>query len=528
MAQRPHPASLNLAERALAALSPKWGFRRLQHKTALALAGGYHGASLGRAALRGWKPPAGEADDDSLTDLPTLRARARDLVRNAPLAAGAVNTMVSNVVGTGLTLQARIDAAFLGLTDDEAARWQTIAEREFRLWADSPDCDTTRTQDFYGLQALAFRSALESGDVFAITPEIDRDGPYALTVQLVEADRVCNPNFRSDGDTLRAGVELSPMGEALAYHICNRHPASLVNRQGLQWTRVAARGGGGRLNCIHLFERRRPGQTRGVPVLAPVIEPLKQLGRYTDAELQAAVISGAFAVFVKMDPNAFSEIFEDQAQQNYLKNATAWDGSLTTHTLEGPGKAINLLPGEDISSANPGRPNSEFDPFVQAIIRQVGVALEIPFEVLIKHFTASYSAARAALLDAWRFFRGRRDWLASYFCAPLYRLWLDEAVALGRLSAPGYFADPMIRKAYAGAVWVGDGPGSIDPQREVEAARGRVELGISTLAAESILHDGGDWETKHRQRVREEQARARDGLAAPTPTQVPDRTQEDA
>ncbi len=43
----------------------------------------------------------------------------------------------------------------------------------------------------------------------------------------------------------------------------------------------------------------RPGQRRGVPVLAPVIEALKQLGRYTDAELVAAVVSGLFTVFVK-------------------------------------------------------------------------------------------------------------------------------------------------------------------------------------------------------------------------------------
>jgi lambda family phage portal protein len=509
---------LNPLERVVAALAPKWGFRRLRDKTALALAGGYHGASLSRAAMRGWKPANGEADDVSLSDLPALRANARDLVRNAPLACGAINTMVTNVVGTGLSLQPAIDAAYLGLSDDQAVAWQETAKREFRLWCESPDCDTTRAQDFYGLQSLAFRSALESGDVFALTPEIPRDGPYHLTVQLIEADRVCNPNWKTDTETLRGGVELSGLGEAVAVHIANHHPQATVNRKAMVWERRPVRGAGGRLNVIHLFERRRPGQTRGIPVLAPVIEPLKQLGRYTDAELQAAVVSGAFAVFLKMDPDAFAEIFDNDGQGNYLKSATSWDGSLDRlNSLDGPGKAVNLLPGESVESVNPGRPNAEFDPFVQAIIRQVGVALEVPFEVLIKHFTASYSAARAALLDAWRFFRGRRDWMATHFCAPLYRLWMDEAVAIGRLPAPGYFADPLVRKAYQGAVWIGDGPGSIDPQREVEAARARVELGISTRSAESILHDGVDWEVKHRQLVKEEAARKSDGLRADDP-----------
>lgn len=528
------PVTLNPIERAVASVAPKWGFRRLRDKTALALAEGYHGASLSRAALRGWKPARGEADDVSLADLPALRTNARDLVRNAPLAGGAINTMVTNVVGTGLSLQPALDADFLGLSEDAAAAWQETAKREFRLWCESTDCDASRVQDFYGLQSLAFRSALESGDVFALTPEIDRGGPYQLAIQLIEADRVCNPGWKTDSDGLRAGVEITALGEPVAVHVCNRHPDSFgVRAHPAQWERRPMRGAGGRVNVIHLFDRRRPGQTRGIPVLAPVIEPLKQLGRYTDAELQAAVVSGAFSVFLKMDPEAFEDLFDDGGQSNYLASSASWDGTLgASSTMDGPGKAVNLLPGEDVVSVNPGRPNSEFDPFVQAIVRQVGVALEVPFEVLIKHFTASYSAARAALLDAWRFFRGRRDWLATNFCAPIYRLWMDEAVATGRLYAPGYFADPLLRKAWQSAVWIGDGPGSIDPQKEVDAARARVELGISTRAAESILHDGVDWEVKHRQLVKEEAARKDDGLgAAPAPAaphEPPARQQDDA
>lgn len=521
---RPVPAQLNTAEKLIAQFSPKWGFRRLQHKTALALAGGYSGASRTRAALRNWKPGAASADDDSISDLAELRARSRDLVRNAPLASGAINTMVTNVVGTGLSLQSRIDGDLLGMDEVQSDAWQRRAEREFRLWCESTDCDVTRTQDFYGLQSLAFRAALESGDVFALTPSIERVGsPYSLAVQLIESDRVCNKTGTFDSATMVQGVELDGHGAPVRYHIASRHPLGLRGgAKKMEWTEVDAFGSRtGRRNVIHLFDRKRPGQTRGIPVLAPVIEPLKQLGRYTEAELQAAVISGSFAVFLRMDPDAFNDLFTDDQRTSYVNGASGWDGSVDSSTLDGPGKAINLLPGEEPVPVNPGRPNSEFDPFVQAIVRQIGVALELPFEVLIKHFTASYSAARAALLDAWRFFRGRRDWLASRFCQPIYELWLEEAIATGRISAPGFFADAAVRKAYCGAVWVGDGPGSIDPMKEVNAAKERVALGISTRAAESILHDGGDWEIKHRQLVKEQKAREADGLsveiAAPDP-----------
>ena len=91
---------------------------------------------------------------------------------------------------------------------------------------------------------------------------------------------------------------------------------------------------------------------------------------------------------------------------------------------------------------------------------------------------------------------------------------MEEAIALGRIVAPGFFFDPLVRYAWLGCQWVGDGPGSIDPLKEVSAARERVALAISTLAEETMLHDGGDWELKHAQRVKEEKLRKEGGLAA--------------
>ena len=121
----------------------------------------------------------------------------------------------------------------------------------------------------------------------------------------------------------------------------------------------------------------------------------------------------------------------------------------------------------------------------ETLLRQVGVALELPFELLVKHFTASYSAARAALLDAWRFFRTRRDFMATYFCQPIYTAWMEEAVAIGRVDAPGFFDDPMLRRAYLGAEWMGDGPGSINPKDEAQAIKTRLDT-IDRLNAYSV------------------------------------------
>jgi capsid protein len=75
-----------------------------------------------------------------------------------------------------------------------------------------------------------------------------------------------------------------------------------------------------------------------------------------------------------------------------------------------------------------------------------------------------------------------------------------------------------VRAAWCSAQWVGDGPGSIDPEKEARAAAERWQLGITTLQTESLLHDGVDWETKHAQQTRELQARQAAGL--PTPGQA--------
>lgn len=516
---------INLLDQAIAYVAPQFAAKRLQARMTLALAGGYNGASFGRPGLAGWAPRASDANSAANYELGTLRGRTRDLSRNSPLATGAINTMVTNVVGTGISLQPCPDAEALGLSDEEAQAWADATLREYKLWAESTACDVTRTQNIYGLQALVFRSALDSGDVFTLLPSVKRAGqPYKLALQIIEADRVCNPDFVQDDLKISAGIEVDEYGAPVAYQICRQHPGALIRRGDFKWDRVTAYGSSsGRRNILHLFDRKRPGQTRGVPILAPVIEPLKQLQRYTDAELQAAVISGMFAIFVKMDPEAFQDMFDQDGKAAYLKSSMGWDGTVNGSSLDGAGKAINLLPGESVESSNPGRPNAMFDPFVQAIIRQIGVALELPFEVLIKHFTASYSAARAALLDAWKLFRGRRDWLATNFCQPVYETWLEEAVAIGRVHAPGFFADPAIRRAWAAAMWIGDGPGSIDPAKEVTAAKERIALGISTRAAESILHDGVDWRVKHKQLVEEEERRREDGLAAsPAATAMPE------
>lgn len=492
------PVPLNLLDKVITYFHPKAGARRQAARGMLALSGGYTGAKIARASLANWTPGGGSPQTDIIGDLPMLRNRTRDVVRNAPVATGAVGNAVSAIVGTGMSCNPAINHAVLAITEDEATAWNTDTRQRFEVWAESLRCDLSERQDFYGLQDLALRSAFESGDAWVLTPIVAASRGSRLALQVIEADRVCNPIGRQNSDTLQDGVELDAATlRSVAIHVAKRHPGDL--RLGSNtWERIEVRGAKtDRRNVLQVWKQLRPAQVRGVPWLAPILEPLKQLTRWTDNELAAAVTSSLFTLFVKMDPDAFSDLFEPDAQQGLVERTQKWSGDMENS------KAVNLLPGEEVQTAAMNRPNPEFDPFWTAMVRQIGMAIQVPYEVLVMHFQSSYSAARGALLMAWRFYRERRDLLAKQMCQPVYELWLANEVSEGRIAAPGFFANDFIKAAWCKATWTGDGPGSIDPQKEADAAEKRVTLGISTLQAESVLHDGVDWETKNRQRARE-------------------------
>lgn len=508
-------------DRIVSYFNPVAGRNRLQARLQMAVVGGYTGARRDRKQTKNWATTDSDADSVILPDLPTLRDRSRDLERNSPLAGGSIATKTTNIVGTGLKPRAAIDRDILkGLTEEQADAWERAAVREFLLAVGSDDWDVEKHHNFFASQDLVFRSVLSAGDILVNLPRIKRPGnPYSIRGNFIEADRICNENFQSDTETLVAGVEKDIYGAPVQYHVAKFHPGSRLAKK-REWTKLKAYDSFGRPLALHVYRKRRPGQTRGVPDLAAVVEMLKSFGDYTDSELHAAVVASLFTVFVKSrNPE---EVLVDQETKD--KRIDTGDMAL------GSGSVIGLYPDEDITIANPGRPNAAAESFLRTMAEQIGVALELPYELLMKHFTASYSAARAALLEAWRFFMTQRTWLAGKYCQPIWDAVITEAVALGRLPAPGFFSDPLIRQAYLGCEWVGDAMGHIDEGKAVKAATERVTNGFSTLADETTKLTGGDWERNHRQQVKEKKARDKDGLtpletlpaAAPRPVIPPE------
>lgn len=475
---------------------------------------GEAGASWRKKAVKGFNAPSGSPHEDIDFNNYTLRQRARMLYMAAPIATSAIKTNRTNVVGVGLRLKSRINREVLGLSPEQAEAWQKQTEREFALWAENKRaCDATGMNNFYGLQQLALISWLLSGDCIGVLKQykVDRLLPYSLRVHLIESDRIATPgnygtgtsvNYTTgknpdNGNTIYDGVEVDSNGAVVAYHVRSSYPFE-VGAPTTTWARVLAyQEHTGLPNVVHVVECERPDQYRGVSYLAQVIEPLLQLRRYTESELMAAVIESFFTAFIK------TEAPTDENPFNQVETDPPGEPSGPNEYSMGPGQVNVMEPGEDVVFADPKRPAGGFDAFVTAICSQIGAALEIPADLLLKKFNASYSASRAALLEAWKAFKMRREWLADDFCRPIYEVWMSEAVARGRIYAPGFFDNPAIHAAYLGSEWLGPSQGQLDPTKEITAEILACSEGFSTHEQSTIRLNGGQWDANVEQLLRE-------------------------
>ena len=468
---------------------------------------GNYGANLTKNSLVGWLFHGGDADQDIGQNVQVLRERSRDAFMGIPLAAGAVETFDTNVIGEGLYPAPNVDGDALGLDEFETADLNKELADKFEWWACDPrECDYEAKHSFYTLQSVAFQSMLLSGDCPVLFPLKARPGAlFELKLRILEADRVVNPALVKPTQNIFSGVELNSEGELVAYHIGKTHPLST------SIARLAPPVDGtvrvepfgqltGRRNMVLLIRPERPEQRRGVPILSVCLEILKQMGRYVDATVVGAVIQSYFTAFITAefpDPTIFENLLTDEQKKEVL-NFNPYNVQL------GPGVVNFMRPGHAVNFATPTQPQATFGEFTISVAKFIGAALGIPYEVLLKQYNASYSASRAALLDFWRRVRKYRALMVDQFCQPSYEEWLTDAIGLGRIERfPGGWDDPYIRRAMLRCIWTGSSAGSLDPQKEVAAADQKVKCGFSTVERESAELNGSNYRDNIRQQATE-------------------------
>lgn len=485
-----------------------------------ALASAFSAASRRDPDTANWEPRNWSGSSALFDGRDTMVSRIHDLARNDGWAAGGVTAVVDSIIGAGWRLSAKPNARSLGIVTpkgevdfDRVDEFASDIEAAWKDFAEDPDfwCDAGRRTGMGGILALSFRHRMIDGEALAAVLWERRGGPYATCIQVIDPDRLSNPGSSFESKQIRQGVELGQLGDPVAYHIRVSHPGDLfVGAEPWRWERIPRETSFGRRNVVHAFEADRAGQVRGVPILAPVVKKLRMMGRYDEAELQAAVLNAILAAFIESpyDHEQVAALMDDKGGEGAQELSTYQDLRLGFHEaapLSLGGVKLNFLsPGEKVSLTNAAHPNTVFEHFQRAGLRNVASALGTTYEQLSRDWgQVNYSSARAALLEVWRGFTARKEHFATQFMQPIYGAWLEEAIAIGAVKLPKGAPDFRARKAaYCAARWIGPARGWVDPLKEASAAIERVDSMLSTREREGA-EQGGDWEEDLQQIARE-------------------------
>ncbi|HHG1482917.1 TPA: phage portal protein [Klebsiella pneumoniae] len=490
--------------------------------------------------MANWQPALWSPDNEINIYRDRIVSRMRDLARNDGWASGTITRVLDNAVGANYRPIFKPDYRMLRLiTGNKAfdATWADeygkVIEAHWRSWANDPGryCDVERKQTVSQMLRLGFRHKLLDGDSLLILQyRRDRLGPgrgqYATTVQVVDPDRLSNPQQNFDMPNIRGGVEIDADGAPVAYHIREAHIGDWWSgAKTMTWQRIPRETSWGRPIVIHDFDMERGSQHRGVGILAPIVQRLKMLIKYDESELEAAILNAIFGAYVESpyDAQMVSSALGDTGfgDGNEL---SAYQTQRTEYyqdkrlNLQNGARIPHLFPNEKIVTLDAARPTSNFDGFESAVLRNIAAATGLSTQQVTQDWSeVNYSSARAAMLEAWKTLTRRRDDFATGTAQPVASAFVEEIHSIESLPLPSGAPDFLEAKAaYCRARWMGPGRGWVDPVAEKKGAILGLDAGLSTLEMEVAENAGEDWEEVMDQRKREIDACLERGLPLPS------------
>lgn len=462
----------------------------------------YKAASTHSKAMALWNPSLRDGDDATKEKRP-IEARVLDAVRNNPFLAGAIRAQIDTIAGARFRLAMRPDYKMLGIDRTAAKDWVRQCEAEWEAYAESPDCwiDVRREMTFSDMVRMVIRMDAIHGEGFASKEWQGSPLGYKTCFQIIDPLRV---RADQDSETIKNGIERSDAGFPIAYHI-----KSLMRSYGPEGEtrRIPKYNRFGWQQVFHVFDADRPGQSRGISRIAASLSTIKQLDRYTETELEMAILAASYALYIKSDRVDVSQMFDGgQLSSQYRQFLDARnDKYKNTPIMNNGAQVMHLMPGEDLDTVNIAHPTSSFDGFTTAVLRAIARGIGSSYEQYTGDFSrTSYSSARASMIEAQRFVDAKRETIASRFATTAFRIWLDEAVDKGRVSPPvDYWQN---RSALARCAWISTGKAHIDELKTARARQVAMSGGWATYQ-QFAAEDGQDWEEVLEQRMIEAEAR---------------------
>lgn len=459
----------------------------------LGLNTGYKAGQTRGQDVGGWIPTQQSADAGWLWNRDLAVARTRELLQNEPWAQGAVDRKLDMVVGAGWRPLIKPDHLALGITEEEGQQLGQSIERAYRLWGEDPlcRCDAEETLSASWLLHLQVMEQEVTGDGLSVLRwKPQRSWGFRTAVQVVDSDRLSNPSGVADDETYRGGVERGAYGEPVAYHFRNAHPGDALlgtSMKAMTWERVERRTEWGRPQVTHLYEKRRPGLSRGISRLVAGLARFKQMQRFADNELANGVINALFAATItsSFDPAVAQDHMMNSATASYQQLRSDYYNTLDPR-LAGA-RIQHMFPGDELKFLTSPRETAAFESFFTVFLRSIASSLGIAYEQIAMDWSkVNYSSARAALVEVWRGIMKTRSMVAMMVAQPWLLAVTEDAIDQGLVvlppNAPGLYEAPA---AYLRGRWLGPARGWVDPVKEPTGALMRVEAGLSNWEDEA-------------------------------------------
>lgn len=466
----------------------------------------YQGAEANR--LTNSKKPKNQAADSELLGphgADAMRSWARALVRDNAYAWNVVDTIVSNVIGDGISAQSTHETT----EGEDIEDANDIRDKTFSEWCEV--CDINGELAFSEIQALVQREIVEAGEV--LVRLIKTSGkeyrgisrPVPLALELIEADRLSlnHDTFRvraslNDGNRVIRGIELDDKGKPVAYWIYPEHPNSPYTTKNQIPERVPAN------EILHLYRKDRVGQSRGISWFAPIMSPMRDLATYIDNELQASAVSSCYTVFIKSN-NPTGSLLAPEGEETADNNGNQLD------YLE-PGVITRLATDESIEFANPSRPNSGSEPWISLMLRGIAAGTGTNYEAVAKDFSkTSYSSSRTSKLEDRPRIKRWQNHIVWHFCQPVWDEFMNAAARQGLDSFPSSAELLDDRRGVSPVEWQLPEQEWVDPAGEQTAAHDSISSYMSTYQDE-LGSRGRSWRATFYQAAKEKKLRMRLGL----------------
>lgn len=389
----------------------------------------------------------------------SLREQARWLDENHDLVTGLFDRLEERVVGASgigieplpLTIAGDLHLEFAAQIKAEWSEWSLKPESSGELTRPQVERQICRTWLRDG-EALAQKLRGTIANYTHLTAV-----PFAL--EILEPDYL-PLDFNDPSKGILQGVERDSWRRVRRYHLHKAHPG---NMQGYYQDTKAVDAD----RIIHIANRKRIGQNRGVSLLHSVLIRLAEIKDYEESERVAARISAALAMYIKKG-----------TPDLYTGPVNGAKTSERTFPIA-PGMVIDtLMPGEDIGMIKSDRPNPFLEGFRNGQLRAVAAGTRGAYSTVARSYDGTYSAQRQELVEAQLGYDLLQHEFIDYWCRPVYREWLAMAIASGRVKVPGD-VDP---RTVFGAVYQGPVMPWINPVHEANSWETLVKAGFADEA----------------------------------------------